>query len=233
MILGVRFLFSDVCESHWDEGFFLRLGSLVVEGCWSPGEYCSGRLPNGSRGSLVGPLEFVARGSLGTTLGVGKIETGRGLGRVFAAVVVEVGGLALVVAGGGMFERLLMPKLEAAANRSLEAAGRSRMLFSTLGASATAYPAKLSLEGDGRGAVDLGMGRRDIGRGRPLDLPGRDLFSAIAASDVVLFCFSLGVAKVGLTTTRLRVRHTEAARESLVGKRVFWSGIAMEMCIVL
>lgn len=189
-ILGVRFLFRDVCESHWDEGFFLRLGSLVVEGCCSPGEYCSGRLPKGSRGSLDRPLEFVALGSLGKALDVGKLETGRGLGRVFAAV-------AFVVAGGGMLERLLMPKLEAEAKRSLEAAGRSRLFFSAAGASATPYPAKLSFEGDGRRAVDLGVGRRDIGRGRPLDLPGRDLFSAMAASDLVPLLFFLGVAKAG------------------------------------
>lgn len=187
VILGVRFLFKLVCETHCDEGLFLKPGSFV-EGCWSPGEACSGKLPRGSRGSRDMPLAFVGLGSFGVELNVGRLETGRGLARVFAlfevVFVVEVAYLALLTGGGGMLARLLMPKLDAAARRSLEATGRKRMLRPSPGP--PPFPAKLSFDCDGRIAVDLGVGRRDSGRGRPLVFPGGSLFSSIVASTLLV-----------------------------------------------
>lgn len=188
VILGVRFLFNVVCEIHWDEGLFLNAGSFV-DSCWPPGELaCSGKLPRGSRGSRDKPWVFVALGSFGTELNVGRLETGRGLGSVFGPLEdvfgVEAVDLAVVIAGGGMFVRLLMPKLDAAAKRSLEAAGRKRVPRPP--SSVPPFPFKLSFDGDGRSAVDLGVGRRDIGRGRPLDLPGGILVSSIVASDILV-----------------------------------------------
>lgn len=193
VILGVRFLFK--VEIHCDEGRFLKPGSFV-ESCWPPGEACSGKLPRGSRRGM--PLVLVALGSFGTELNVGRLEIGRGLWRVFAPleVVFVVGavGLALLIAGG-TFVRLLIPKLDAAARRSLEAAGRKRMPFPP--PSPPPFPTKLSFDGEGRGAVDLGVGRRDIGRGRPLDLPGMTLLSSIVASAFPVSSQYTCVAKEG------------------------------------
>lgn len=181
VILGVRFLVSVACETHCDEGLFLSPGSLV-EGCWSRGESCSGRVAIGSRGSRDEPLVFVALGSFGRELEVGRLEIGRDLGSVFAVFEVVAAGFIVAAAAAGRFVMLLMSKLVPVARRSLEAAGRRRLLLASIGTPpcpAPIFSARLSFDGDGRSEGVLGMGRRDMGRGRPLDLPAGTLFSSI------------------------------------------------------
>lgn len=165
LILGVRCLVRVPWYNHDAEACLLSAGNLDV-GAWSRGESCSGRAVMGSRGSREKAWFVVGFGSFGSELEVGRYEVGRGLGRVFAAVGVRLEGFALVI-GGGRFVKFPIPKLGPALKRSLEAEGRKRVGF----ASPPLFPDKFSLDGDGRMPVDLGVGRRDIGRGRPLDLP--------------------------------------------------------------
>lgn len=131
-----------------------------------------------SRGGGIrdSPLPFplplpVAFDSLSWGLKVGRLEIGRVLGRPRAEVVF------LEAVGDGWLVILLIPEAEAgAASRSLEAAGRKRE--ETISGAA----ARLSLDCDGRRAVgmpvDLGMGRREVGRGRAL-LPAWSLLSSM------------------------------------------------------
>lgn len=75
---------------------------------------------------------------------------------------------------GGMLVILLIPEAPTDARCSLEAAGRKR------GFLISDPPARLSLDGEARMAVgmavgmaeDFGMGKREVGRGRVLGLPG-------------------------------------------------------------
>lgn len=106
---------------------------------------------------------------------MGRYEAGRGLGRVFAAVGVELVGFVLVI-GGGRLVKFPIPKLGPDFKRSREAEGRKRVPFT----SPPMLPDMLSFDGDGRRAVDRGVGRRDIGRGSPLDLPGAGTLSSMA-----------------------------------------------------
>lgn len=75
-----------------------------------------------------------------------------------------------VVLGGGMFVRLVTPEVPTDVSRSLEAAGRRR------GFLISGPPGRLSLECEGRTAAgmaeDFGMGKREVGLGRALGLPG-------------------------------------------------------------
>lgn len=178
VMLGVRFRVKVAWEIHCDEGRFLKPGSLV-DGCLSPGTSCSVRVPRASRGRRVELLLFPPLGSLGTVLEVGRLEIGRGLGRVLAVDEIEAAGFVSVILVGGTLALLFVAKADPVARRSLEAAGRKRMLLPSAGF--PPYPTKLSIDGEGRKAVVLGMGRRDMGRGRPLplDLPGGALFSSI------------------------------------------------------
>lgn len=180
VMLGVRFLVMLACEIHCEDGLFLKPGSLV-DGCLSPGPPCSVRVPKSSRGGRAELLLFPALGSLGTVLEVGRIEIGRGLARVLAVDGVVTAGLVLVLLVGGAFELLFVEEAGPGAKRSLEAAGRNRMLLPS--ADFPPFPVKLSIDGEGRRAVVLGMGKRDIGRGRPLPLglPGGALFSSIVS----------------------------------------------------
>lgn len=141
----------------------------------------------------------VDRGSWGNVLDVGRLETGRGIGRGLWRVlaVVETEEVDFIL-GGGKLAILFAPRdggarNAPAANRSLDAEGRRReTLASDAGAPRPPYPPlprKLSTDGEGRregaragadtgdGAacacaieVDFGIGRRDIGRGMPRDL---------------------------------------------------------------
>lgn len=108
--------------------------------------------------------------NLGWGLKVGRLEVGRGLGRPRAE------GELLEAVGEGWLVILLIPEAEGAARRSLEAAGRKRE--DTISGAA----ARLSLDCDGRRAVgmlvDLGMGSREVGRGRAL-LPAWNLLSSM------------------------------------------------------
>lgn len=81
-----------------------------------------------------------------------------------------------VVLGGGMFVRLVTPEVPTDVSRSLEAAGRRR------GFLISGPPGRLSLECEGRMAEDFGMGKREVGLGRALGLPGCDLLSSIVNS---------------------------------------------------
>lgn len=105
---------------------------------------------------------------------VGKVDIGRGFGRV--RVEVEIASFEAVL-GGGMLVILLIPKAPTDANRSREAAGRKR------GFLMSDPPARISLDGEGRMVVgmaeDFGMGNREVGRGRVLGLPGWNLLSSI------------------------------------------------------
>lgn len=110
--------------------------------------------------------------TLGWVLEVGRLEIGRGLGRPRAEIEF------LEAAAEGELVILLIPGDEAGgASRSLEAAGRKREVLISGAA------ARLSLDCDGRRTVgmpvDLGMGRRDVGRGRALVLPAWSLLSSI------------------------------------------------------
>lgn len=113
---------------------------------------------------------------------MGRLEVGRGLRSVFAVFEVSAAGFIVAAAAAGKFVVLLMSKPDPVARRSLEAAGRRRMLLASLGIPPFPPPLvshRLSFDGDGRSEGVLGMGRRDIGRGRPLDLPAETLFSSI------------------------------------------------------
>lgn len=122
---------------------------------------------------LLLPLAFE---SLGWGVKVGRLEIGRGLGRPRA----EVGVLEAV--GDDWYDWLVMLLITEAeeeaggASRSLDAAGRKREEIISGAA------ARLSLDCDGRRAVgmpvDLGMGRREVGRGRAL-LPAWSLLSSM------------------------------------------------------
>jgi hypothetical protein len=110
-------------------------------------------------------------GSLGCGLKVGRLETGRGLGRARAD------GEFLEPAGDDWLVILAIPEAgEGGASRSLEAAGRKRE--DTISGAA----ARLSLDCDGRRAVevlmDLGMGSREVGLGRALR-PAGNVFSSM------------------------------------------------------
>lgn len=161
---------------RFDEGCLLNPGSFDAGSC-SRGGSCSGRVAIGSRGSRDRPLLVVGLGSFGCELVVGRYEVGRGLGRVFCAVElvdVAVAGFGLLI-GGGRFVKLPMPKLELAFRRSLEGEGRKRVFL----ISPPRLARRFSLDADGRTVLGLGIGNRDIGRGRPLDLPATALFSSI------------------------------------------------------
>lgn len=170
VMLGVRFLLMLVWVSHCDDGLFLSPGSLV-DGCCSAAEGCSGKLLKGSRGTLVVPFWLDGLASLEAEPNVGRLEIGRGLGRDFAVLevvlVLETAGLLCGMAGRAAF---FEPKLELAFNRSREAAGRKRMLRPS--AKPPPFPNRLSFDCVVRSAGVLGVGKRDIGLGRPLDLPG-------------------------------------------------------------
>lgn len=128
-----------------------------------------------SRGNREKPLCVAGFGSFGWEFEVGRYEVGRGLGRVFAAVGVEWVGFAPVM-GGGRLVKFPIPKLGPVFKRSREAEGRKRVVF----ASPPRLADRLSFDGDGRMAgVDLGVGRRDIGRGRALDLAAVGLLSSM------------------------------------------------------
>lgn len=172
-MLEVRFLATDPWYNNDAEACLLNPGNFDA-GAWFWGESCSGRAAMGSRGSLEKALFIAGFGSLGCEYEVGRYDVGRGLGRVFAAVGIELVGFTLVI-GGGRFVKFPMPKLEPLFRRSLEAEGRRRVCFPSL----PMLSDRFSFEGDGRMAVALGAGRRDIGRGRPLDLPASLLSSMI------------------------------------------------------
>lgn len=155
------------CEAgdHCADDFLLKPGPGSLDMFDSLGESpYSGSDAMRSRGGgirdnpLLLPVGFA---SLGWGLKVGRLEVGRGLGRTRE----EVGFLDAV--GDGWIAMLLIPEAEAGgASRSLEAAGRNRE--ETISGAA----ARLSLDCDGRRAVgmpvDLGVGRREVGRGRAL-----------------------------------------------------------------
>lgn len=109
--------------------------------------------------------------NLGWGLKVGRLEIGRGFGRP------RVDGEFLEEAGDGWLVILLIPEAEeGGASRSLDGAGRKREDIISGAA------ARLSLDCDGRRAVgmlvDLGMGSREVGRGRALR-PGWNLLSSM------------------------------------------------------
>lgn len=171
------------CEAgiHDADDFLLnpRPGSFEM---WD----CRGELPSSgndamrSRGGGIrdGPLPLPlplplppTLESLGWGLKVGRLEVGRGLARPRA------GGEFLGAAGDCWLVILLIPEAdEGGASRSLEAAGRKREDMISGAA------ARLSLDCDGRRAVgmlvDLGMGSREVGRGRAL-LPAWNLLSSM------------------------------------------------------
>lgn len=121
-------------------------------------------------------MAFEALGSIGRAFEVGRLERGRGRGRGFAEL-----GIVELVAVGVLFTAPPMPNLDGGFKCSREAEGRKRGAFASPPA-AVAAPARASLDGDGRRVVvvaDLGMGRRDIDRGMPPDLPVGALFSSI------------------------------------------------------
>lgn len=129
-----------------------------------------------------------ALGSFGRAFKVGRLETGRARGRDFAvedfAVEdIDAEALALVAVSGKLLLVLLVPNIGPVFRCSVEADGRSRVAFAPTG---PAVPARLSLDGDGRSVVMRGAGKRDIGRGRPLDLPGVAVFSSMAAFGILL-----------------------------------------------
>lgn len=157
---------------------------------------------------------------------VGRLETGRGLERVFAVVEMVGAALRLAVVGGGMFEMLLVPKTEPVARRSLEADVRSRGVLASPGPVGAA--ARLSLDGARRRGmpVGLGAGRRDIGLGRPLVLPAGSLLSSMAVGLVSRSSADFGVAMrrlelLGLsgcsTATRMFTAPREGPQRGFVG----------------
>lgn len=88
---------------------------------------------------------------------------------------------ALVAAEGAMLVVLFIPNLGVVFRCSIEAEGRSRVVLR-----GPAAPARLSLDSDGRSVVARGAGKRDIGRGRPLDLPAGAVLSSIVALGCLL-----------------------------------------------
>lgn len=169
------------CEAgiHCAEDFLLSPGPGSLE-MWD----CRGKSPFSGNdamrsrggGSREDPLPLAlpllpALENLGWEL---KVEIGRGFGRP------RVEGEFLEAAGDGWLVILLIPEAEeGGASRSLEAAGRKREDIISGAA------ARLSLDCDGRRAVgmlvDLGMGSREVGRGRALR-PVWNLLSSIIAS---------------------------------------------------
>lgn len=88
------------------------------------------------------------------------------------------GALIFEAAVGILFVILLNPNLGPVFRCSVEAEGRSRVGF----APAEPIPtSRSSLGGNGRGALNRGAGKRDIGRGRPLDFPAAAVFSSMVA----------------------------------------------------
>lgn len=120
-----------------------------------------------------------ARGSFGKAFGLGRLETGRDLGKVFAVDEAEKEALVFEAAVGIVFVMLLNPNLGPVFRCSVEAEGRSRVGFAAAGAPAST--SRSFLGGNGRGAVNRGAGKRDIGRGRPLDFPAVAVFSSMVA----------------------------------------------------
>lgn len=86
--------------------------------------------------------------------------------------------LPVDAAVGIVFVMLLNPNLGPVFRCSVEAEGRSRVGFAPAGPAPTS---RSFLGGNGRGAVNRGAGKRDIGRGRPLDFPAVAVFSSIVA----------------------------------------------------
>lgn len=119
-----------------------------------------------------------ARGSFGKGFGLGRLETGRDRGRVFALDEAEKDALVFEAAVGIVFVILLNPNLGPVFRCSVEADGRSRVGFAPAGPAPTS---RSFLGGNGRGAVNRGAGKRDIGRGRPLDFPAVAMFSSMVA----------------------------------------------------
>lgn len=198
-MLGVRCLaMGSLCCKYDAEACLLRPGNLEGGG-WSRGASCSGSAAMGSRGSREKALLcVVGLGSLGWAFGVGRNEVGLGLGRVFAAVGVDVDGFGLVM-GGGRLVKFPMPKVGPVLRRSREAEGRSKRVGL---ASPPRPPDKLSLDADGRRAgVGRGVGRRDIGRGRALCL----LLSSMVRWVVLLVLSSSGDDWEGTWDGRLLV----------------------------
>lgn len=175
----MRCLDTFACEIHCEDGCFLKPGSLEEVGR-SCGESCSVRVAIAeSRGSLEWPLVFEALGSLGRGFDVGRLVVDCGRGRAFEAEagMAELGGAAEIVV------MLPMTNLDGACNCSREAEGRRRVPLASTEAAIDAR-ARLSFDGDGRRRLDLGMGKRDIGLGRP-----GALLSSIAASCSFALCF--------------------------------------------
>lgn len=160
------------CGAHCDDGRFLRPGSLE-DVCWLWGDSCSVSVAIvGSRGSRDMPFGLDARGSFGRGFELGRLETGRGRGRAFVVEETEAEVLVLEAVGLITFVVLLNPNLGPVFRYSVEADGRSRIDLAPAVAPAGPGPAARSLlEGEGRVVVTRGAGKRDIGRGRPLDLP--------------------------------------------------------------
>lgn len=159
------------CEAgiHCADDFLLSPGPGSLERWDCRGESpSSGKDAIRSRGAgsreepLLLPLPLLPTlENLGWGLKVGRLEIGRGFGRP------RVDGEFLEEAGDGWFVILLIPEAEeGGASRSLEAAGRKREDIISGAA------ARLSLDCAGRRAVgmlvDLGMGSREVGRGRAL-----------------------------------------------------------------
>lgn len=163
----------------------------------------------GSRGNREKALCVVDFENFGWEFEVGRYEVGRGLGRVFAADGVELVGFALVM-GGGRLVKFPTPKLGPGFKRSRDAEGRKRVVL----ASPPRLADKLSLDGDGRMAgVDLGVGRRDIGRGRALDLAAVGRLSSMVECllgrvPFFFFFFFFLFALEGEGSGRIRLRAT-------------------------
>lgn len=165
VILVLLSLANADCEAdvHCEDILLLGPGSFEVL-AWR-GESCSGSVAIRSRGGGIREKPLLADfGSFGWLL---RVEIGRGLGRVCVEPKVVC---FVVVLGGGILVMLLIPEAAIDANPSLEAAGRRRGFLSS------DPPARFSLDGEGRMAVgmaeDFGIGKREVGRGRALDLPG-------------------------------------------------------------
>lgn len=177
--LGARCLDEVACEIHCDDGRFFRPGSFD-DVSWFWGESCSVRVAIvGSRRSREKPLGFDALGSFGRALGAGRLEICCGRGRVLAVEELETEWLAFVAARGAVFVVLLEPNLGPVFRCSVDAEGRSRVVLAPVGPVA---PARSVLGCNGRGTVVRGAGKRDIGRGRPLDFPAGAVLSSMAAS---------------------------------------------------
>lgn len=137
----------------------------------------------GSRGSRDEPFELDARGSLGRGFALGRLETGRGRGRVFAVEDAEEEVLILETEAvrGATFVVLLdpNPNFGPVLRCSVEADGLSRRDLAPAG---SAPAARSLLDGKGRFVVTRGAGKRDIGRGMPRDLAVGAVFSSMVAS---------------------------------------------------